>query len=416
MEAVGPVVRVKLYRDAEGNAKGDALVTYQKDAAVLGAIQLLNGRELRPGQRAGQRWPVDISRPVWNGGAVGAPADRPVIRGHQRSSDVISISMTSDDRPAGPASTTWSSTSVAAPLEVAAPALVDLRGAAAAPATAASSIAAPPRLIPGLTRIPGLCEYQAMLSARAQPGKTVAAGAKRSAAASAATTGGSSSSAAVAAAPSRLAHPSDVPTTAPTDGDMLRVVVVRRLFLPSEVPSASAVDARRVWAARMVDELWEEACKYGEVERIEPLLDGDALSSAEGCAAIRFQSVLSAAAAVDALDGRFFCERALSVAFDDGRAARVLPAGEDVRRQQRFGFGEMAQAYQESMRVLRLASAEGAPFIGCAAFVAELEHYQYAAAGAHGAGYYRHEGAPPPDPYEQASVVNCLLIASSECL
>ena len=81
----------------------------------------------------------------------------------------------------------------------------------------------------------------------------------------------------------------------------------------------------------------------------------------------------------------------------DGRAARVLPAGEDVRRQQRFGFGEMAQAYQESMRVLRLASAEGAPFIGCAAFVAELEHYQYAAAGAHGAGYYRHEGAPPPD-------------------
>jgi hypothetical protein len=368
---------------------------------VLGAIQLLNGRELRPGQRAGQRWPVDISRPVWNGGAVGAPADR----------------------PAGPASTTWSSTSVAAPLEVAAPALVDLRGAAAAPATApapaASSIAAPPRLIPGLTRIPGLCEYQAMLSARAQPGKTVAAGAKRSAAASgasAAATGGSSSSAAVAAAPSRLAHPSDVPTTAPTDGDMLRVVVVRRLFLPSEVPSASAVDARRVWAARMVDELWEEACKYGEVERIEPLLDGDALSSAEGCAAIRFQSVLSAAAAVDALDGRFFCERALSVAFDDGRAARVLPAGEDVRRQQRFGFGEMAQAYQESMRVLRLASAEGAPFIGCAAFVAELEHYQYAAAGAHGAGYYRHEGAPPPDPYEQVSVVNCLLIASSECL
>ena len=401
MEAVGPVVRVKLYRDAEGNAKGDALVTYQKDAAVLGAIQLLNGRELRPGQRAGQRWPVDISRPVWNGGAVGAPADR----------------------PAGPASTTWSSTSVAAPLEVAAPALVDLRGAAAAPAPAASSIAAPPRLIPGLTRIPGLCEYQAMLSARAQPGKTVAAGAKRSAAASgagaaggAAATGGSSSSAAVAAAPSRLAHPSDAHTTAPTDGDMLRVVVVRRLFLPSEVPSASAVDARRVWAARMVDELWEEACKYGEVERIEPLLDGDALSSAEGCAAIRFQSVLSAAAAVDALDGRFFCERALSVAFDDGRAARVLPAGEDVRRQQRFGFGEMAQAYQESMRVLRLASAEGAPFIGCAAFVAELEHYQYAAAGAHGAGYYRHEGAPPPDPYEQASVVNCLLIASSECL
>ena len=37
MTQVGPVVRVKLYRDANGTAKGDALVTYQKDAAVLGA-------------------------------------------------------------------------------------------------------------------------------------------------------------------------------------------------------------------------------------------------------------------------------------------------------------------------------------------------------------------------------------------
>ena len=42
MERVGPVVRVKLYRDGHGLPKGDALITYQKDAAVLGAIQLLH--------------------------------------------------------------------------------------------------------------------------------------------------------------------------------------------------------------------------------------------------------------------------------------------------------------------------------------------------------------------------------------
>ena len=143
--------------------------------------------------------------------------------------------------------------------------------------------------------------------------------------------------------------------------------------------------------SQVIDELWSEACKHGEVERIEPLLDGSALNSTEGSAAIRFQSVLGAAAAVDALDGRFFAERTLGAAFDDGRAASNLPAGEDVRRQQRFGFGEIAQAYQESMRKLRLAAAEGAPFVACAQFLGELDHYEYQSGdrGAEGAGYYR---------------------------
>ena len=54
------------HRDAAGHAKGDALVTYQKDAAVLGALQLLNQRELRHGV------PLAISRPVW-GDAAAAP-------------------------------------------------------------------------------------------------------------------------------------------------------------------------------------------------------------------------------------------------------------------------------------------------------------------------------------------------------
>jgi hypothetical protein len=183
--------------------------------------------------------------------------------------------------------------------------------------------------------------------------------------------------------------------------------VVRRFFLPSEPPPVSNVDARRQWTTAVIDELWEEACKHGEVERIMPLLDGDAIHPTEGCLAIRFESVLGAAAAVDALDGRFFAERSLAAAFDDGRACRTLPAEVDQTRQQRFGFGEVAQAYQDSMRVLRLAAAEGAPFIACAQFVCDVEHYEFRAAdgAADGPGYYRRDDAPPPDPYEQARAI-----------
>ena len=109
-------------------------------------------------------------------------------------------------------------------------------------------------------------------------------------------------------------------------------MVVRRFFLPSEVPKASELGPRRAWVDATIDELWEECCKHGEVERIEPLLDGNALNSTEGCAAVRFQSAIAAAAAIDALDGRYFAERTLAAAFDDGRAAAALPAGEDRRR------------------------------------------------------------------------------------
>ena len=46
---VGPVVRVKVYKDGEGRPKTDALVVYEKEASVFGALQLLAGRELRVG-------------------------------------------------------------------------------------------------------------------------------------------------------------------------------------------------------------------------------------------------------------------------------------------------------------------------------------------------------------------------------
>ena len=39
---MGPVGRVKLYCDVAGRPKGDALVTYVKDASVIGAVQLLH--------------------------------------------------------------------------------------------------------------------------------------------------------------------------------------------------------------------------------------------------------------------------------------------------------------------------------------------------------------------------------------
>ena len=356
---------MKLYRDAaSGLPKGDALVTYEKDAAVLGAIQLLSGSELRHGRS------ITISRPVW-----------------------------------GPKE--------AAPAAGGAPAHSADSGAA----RSSGAIFAPARLIPGLapSRAPPPTLAPAP-SATAGPGTGVSAG---------------------GTAEGAGAWPKE---------EQLRVVVVRRLFLPSEVPPASDVTRRRAWISEIVDEIWSEACRHGEVERIEPLLDGNALNSTEGCVAIRFQSVLGAAAAVDALDGRlppsqrrlhpsqrpdqptfhrpwtcpdrcpcpagrYFAERSLAASFDDGRAVGALPAGADVGRQQRFGFGEMAQAFQESLRVLRLAAAEGAPFIACAQFLCEVEHYGYFQSAAEGAGYYRHADAPPPDPMEQSQAI---LLQASE--
>ena len=99
-------------------------------------------------------------------------------------------------------------------------------------------------------------------------------------------------------------------------------------------------------------QVWLECCLHGEVQRIVILRD---------FAAVRFASVISAAAAVDALDGRFFAERTLKAEFDDGTVAPSLPSEHDTLRQERFGFGEMAQAYRESHRTLSLAAAEGAP-------------------------------------------------------
>ena len=49
---VGPVGRVKLYCDVSGRPKGDALVTYVKDASVIGAVQLLHTQELRVAQQS----------------------------------------------------------------------------------------------------------------------------------------------------------------------------------------------------------------------------------------------------------------------------------------------------------------------------------------------------------------------------
>lgn len=56
---------------------------------------------------------------------------------------------------------------------------------------------------------------------------------------------------------------------------------------------------------------------------------------------------------------------------------------------------------------MSLAAAEGAPFIGCAQYLGELELYDYDGSDTapEGAGYYRQPDAPPPDPYEQARAV-----------
>ena len=89
------------------------------------------------------------------------------------------------------------------------------------------------------------------------------------------------------------------------------------------------------------------------------------LHELETRAAVRFQSLEAAAAALDALDGRHFDTRPLRAAFDDGTYAARLDGSEDTERQSRFGFGDAAAAYQDSLRVLRLAAAEGEPRVEC---------------------------------------------------
>ncbi|KAI7906823.1 uncharacterized protein BX663DRAFT_497709 [Cokeromyces recurvatus] len=44
--------KIKLYRDGNGNLKGDALITYFKEESVSLAINLLDDSELRPGQKS----------------------------------------------------------------------------------------------------------------------------------------------------------------------------------------------------------------------------------------------------------------------------------------------------------------------------------------------------------------------------
>ncbi|KAL1521005.1 hypothetical protein AB1Y20_022562 [Prymnesium parvum] len=271
-QIVSPVSRVKFYKDAAGKLKGDCLVTFDKDAAVIGAVQLLNQKMLRPGV------PLTVSRAVF--------------------------SESSPDPPPPP----------------------------------------PP-------------------------------------------------------------PPADLSEIKPVD-DALRVVVVSNLFDPADVPPLEEAERRSRWIAELTDDLWSECCRHGEVEAISLMPDH---AVGQPCAAVRFQSLIAAASAVDALNGRHFEARELYAAFDDGSAAALLPAESDTARQERFGFGEIAQAYQESIRLLTLAAAEGARFISCASFVCELELYEYRTAdddaAVHGPGYYRRDDAPPPDPLEQSRAI-----------
>ena len=74
---------------------------------------------------------------------------------------------------------------------------------------------------------------------------------------------------------------------------------------------------------------------------------------------MRFASLIAAASCVDSLNGRFFAERELMASIDDGSDAPQIPAGDDVGRQQRFGFGEIAEvrAHIDGARVWAAARA-----------------------------------------------------------
>ena len=57
----------------------------------------------------------------------------------------------------------------------------------------------------------------------------------------------------------------------------------------------------------LVDELWAECCRHGEVERILILGGCGGGDEEEVSAAVRFQGIAAATACVDALDGELPC-------------------------------------------------------------------------------------------------------------
>ena len=131
-----------------------------------------------------------------------------------------------------------------------------------------------------------------------------------------------------------------------------------------------------------------------------------------GAAVHALPSVMGAAAAVDALDGRWFAERALGAQFDDGAGARRrCRRRRPHARQRRFGWGEAARAWQRARA--RCSSPPpnpaGAPFICVRHRVVDVDAYEYRAddhaAAELGAGYSRMADAPPPDPREQSRAI-----------
>ena len=66
-----------------------------------------------------------------------------------------------------------------------------------------------------------------------------------------------------------------------------------------------------------------------QVERIR-IFVGDSACMCR--AAVRFDNLAAATAAVDALDGRYFAERSLVAEFDDGALSSQLPRGSDTAR------------------------------------------------------------------------------------
>jgi hypothetical protein len=268
---VGPVQRVKLYKDANGATKGDALVVYQKEASVLGATQLLNGKPPSPRCNPATRRDATLRAAFLH---------------------------------------------------------ATVRVCYEPPATACGQPAA-------------ACHLQARCCGRVCPSRSrrrslTADPHRRDAA-------GVDGRAGRRGAP-RLHRA----CTAPAPQLHLSCTSAARPACPARpAPHLQPICSP---SARL--QVWLECCLHGEVQRIVILRD---------FAAVRFASVISAAAAVDALDGRFFAERTLKAEFDDGTVAPSLPSEHDTLRQDRFGFGEMAQAYRDSHRTLSLAAAEGAP-------------------------------------------------------
>jgi HIV Tat-specific factor 1 len=140
-----------------------------------------------------------------------------------------------------------------------------------------------------------------------------------------------------------------------SQADWSRMVVLCHMATQEQV--AASADTRG-FVSGLEEEVWLECGKHGRIERVQ------CFPADPACAiVVRFESSASAAACVEAMNGRFFDGRSVDADVYDGHRKRALPEGVDVERSFRLGRlveerQAAARAREEETRAAAAAAAE----------------------------------------------------------